>query len=40
MVVQGFGMALVIAPLTTVALNSVEDLHSGLASGVNNAVAR
>src|SRR5215218_2615305 len=40
MVVQGFGMALVIAPLTTVALGSVEGEHSGLASGVNNAVAR
>ena len=40
MVVQGFGMALVIAPLTSVALNSVEGPHSGLASGVNNAVCR
>jgi MFS family permease len=40
MVVQGFGMALVIAPLTTVALNSVEGPHMGLASGVNNAVCR
>lgn len=40
MVVQGFGMALVIAPLTTVALNSVEGPHSGLASGVSNAVTR
>jgi EmrB/QacA subfamily drug resistance transporter len=40
MVVQGFGMALVITPLTTVALGSVEAEHSGLGSGVNNAVAR
>jgi EmrB/QacA subfamily drug resistance transporter len=40
MVVQGFGMALVITPLTTVALGSVESVHSGLASGVNNAMAR
>ena len=40
MVVQGFGMALAITPLTTVALGSVEGEHSGLASGVNNAVAR
>lgn len=40
MVVQGFGMALVITPLTTVALGSVEGEHSGLASGVNNAAAR
>lgn len=40
MVVQGFGMALVITPLTTVALGSVKRGRSGLASGVNNAVAR
>jgi hypothetical protein len=40
MVVQGFGMALVITPLTTVALGSVKAEHSGLASGVNNAMAR
>jgi hypothetical protein len=40
MVVQGFGMALVITPLTTVALGSLESEHSGLASGVNNAMAR
>jgi EmrB/QacA subfamily drug resistance transporter len=38
--VQGFGMSLVIAPLTTTALNSVSGRHSGLASGVNNAVSR
>jgi EmrB/QacA subfamily drug resistance transporter len=40
MVVQGFGMALVITPLTAAALSSVESEHSGLASGVNNAMAR
>jgi len=40
MVVQGVGMALAITPLTTVALGSVDKEHSGLASGVNNAVAR
>lgn len=39
-VVQGIGMSLVIAPLTTTAMNSVEGRHSGLASGVNNAVSR
>ncbi|HSL00056.1 MAG TPA: MFS transporter [Rubrobacteraceae bacterium] len=39
-VVMGFGMSLVIAPLTTTAMNSVEGRHSGLASGVNNAVSR
>ena len=40
MVVQGFGMALVITPLTAAALGSVESARSGLASGVNNAVTR
>ena len=40
MVVQGFGMALVITPLTTAALGSVDSARSGLASGVNNAVTR
>jgi EmrB/QacA subfamily drug resistance transporter len=39
-VVMGLGMSLVIAPLTTTALNSVSEGHSGLASGVNNAVSR
>src|ERR687897_493350 len=39
-VVLGFGMSFVIAPLTTTALNSVEGRHSGLASGVNNAASR
>src|ERR687897_219163 len=39
-VVLGFGMSFVIAPLTTTAMNSVEGRHSGLASGVNNAASR
>lgn len=39
-VVFGFGMAATIAPLTATVLGSVEAGHAGLASGVNNAVAR
>ncbi|MGI8429555.1 MAG: MFS transporter [Solirubrobacteraceae bacterium] len=39
-VVFGLGMAITIAPLTATVLGSVEPGHSGLASGVNNAVAR
>jgi EmrB/QacA subfamily drug resistance transporter len=39
-IVQGLGLSLTVAPLTATALGSVDDRHAGIASGVNNAVAR
>jgi hypothetical protein len=39
-VVFGLGLATTVAPLTTTALGSVSDDHAGLASAVNNDVAR
>ena len=40
LVVAALGMACVVAPLTTAVLGSVDERHSGSASGFNSAVAR
>jgi MFS family permease len=39
-VVFGLGLATTVAPLTVTVLGAAEDRHAGVASGVNNAVAR
>ncbi|MGN9911381.1 DHA2 family efflux MFS transporter permease subunit [Phytohabitans sp. LJ34] len=39
-ILLGLGLSLTVAPLTATALGSVPERHAGIASGVNNAVAR
>jgi EmrB/QacA subfamily drug resistance transporter len=38
MVTIGFGMAVVVSPLTTTVMNSVSETQTGIASGINNSV--
>src|SRR5947208_12216154 len=39
-VVFGVGLAITVAPLTAAVLAGVDEHHAGIASGVNNAIAR
>jgi hypothetical protein len=38
--VLGLGLALTVAPLTATVLGAVDDSHAGIASAINNSVAR
>jgi predicted MFS family arabinose efflux permease len=40
LIVFGLGLAATVAPLTTTVLNSVEERHVGIASGINNGISR
>ena len=40
MIVMGLGLSLTVAPLTSAILGAIDETHSGIASAVNNAVAR
>ena len=40
LILFGLGLSATVAPLTATALDSVEDRHSGVASGINNGVSR
>ncbi|MFS0853984.1 MFS transporter [Microbacterium sp. 179-I 3D4 NHS] len=40
MIVMGLGLSLTVAPLTAAILGAIDQEHSGIASAVNNAVAR
>jgi MFS family permease len=39
-IIFGLGLSALVAPLTATALGALDDAHAGIASGVNNAVAR
>ena len=40
MTLTGFGMSMVVAPLSTAVMGAVNDSQSGIGSGINNAISR